>query len=138
MRKALWYRRIQISPPQILSMTFLVAILFGTVLLYLPISTVRPISFIDALFTATSATTVTGLVVVSTENDFTMFGQFILMVLMQVGGLGLMTFAILIVLLLGRKIGLRGRILIQQSFNQYSLGGMIRLVRVLLLTSGRS
>lgn len=113
-------------------MTFLVAILFGTVLLYLPISTVKPISFIDALFTATSATTVTGLVVVSTENDFTMFGQFILMVLMQIGGLGLMTFAILIVLLLGRKIGLRGRILIQQSFNQYSLGGMIRLVRVLL------
>ena len=100
-------------------MTFLVAILIGTILLYLPISTVEPISWIDALFTATSATTVTGLVVVSTGNDFTMFGQSVIMVLMQVGGLGLMTFAILIVLLLGRKIGLRGRILIQQSFNQY-------------------
>ncbi|MDE0582385.1 TrkH family potassium uptake protein [Planococcus sp. A6] len=132
MKRSTYFKKIKISPPQILTMTFLVAILVGTVLLYLPISTVEPISWIDALFTATSATTVTGLVVVSTGNDFTMFGQSVIMVLMQVGGLGLMTFAILIVLLLGKKIGLRGRILIQQSFNQYSLGGMIRLVQVLL------
>lgn len=89
--------------------------------------------FFDALFTATSATTVTGLAVVSTGNDFTLFGQTVIMVLMQIGGLGLMTFAVLIVMLLGKKIGLRGRILIQQSFNQYSLGGMIRLVRIILL-----
>ncbi|MGM0896525.1 MAG: TrkH family potassium uptake protein [Bacillota bacterium] len=132
MKRSTLFKKIKMSPPQILAITFLVAILFGTILLYLPISTVEPISFIDALFTATSATTVTGLVVVSTGNDFTMFGQFIIMILMQIGGLGLMTFAILIVLLLGKKIGLRGRILIQQSFNQYSLGGMIRLVQVLL------
>lgn len=121
------------SPPQILSLTFLATIAVGTFLLLMPIATVTPISWIDALFTATSATTVTGLAVVSTGHDFTVFGQVVLMMLMQIGGLGLMTFAILIVLLLGRKIGLRGRILIQQSFNQYSLGGMIRLVRVLLL-----
>lgn len=132
MKRSTYFKKIKISPPQILTMTFLVAILIGTILLYLPISTVEPISWIDALFTATSATTVTGLVVVSTGNEFTMFGQSVIMVLMQVGGLGLMTFAILIVLLLGKKIGLRGRILIQQSFNQYSLGGMIRLVQVLL------
>lgn len=121
------------SPPQVLALTFLAAIFAGAALLSLPISTIEPISIIDALFTATSATTVTGLVVVSTGNDFTMFGQFIIMILMQIGGLGLMTFAILIILLLGKRIGLRGRILIQQSFNQYSLGGMIRLVRVLLI-----
>lgn len=121
------------SPPQVLSITFLVAIFFGAILLYLPVSTTAPISFLDALFTATSATTVTGLAVVSTGNDFTLFGQTVIMVLMQIGGLGLMTFALLIVMLLGKKIGLRGRILIQQSFNQYSLGGMIRLVRIILL-----
>lgn len=133
MKKPNWYKKITMSPPQVLALTFLAAIFAGAALLSLPISTIEPISIIDALFTATSATTVTGLVVVSTGNDFTMFGQFIIMILMQIGGLGLMTFAILIILLLGKKIGLRGRILIQQSFNQYSLGGMIRLVRVLLI-----
>lgn len=133
MNKSYLLKKIHMSPPQVLSITFLVAIFFGAILLYLPVSTTAPISFLDALFTATSATTVTGLAVVSTGNDFTLFGQTVIMVLMQIGGLGLMTFAILIVMLLGKKIGLRGRILIQQSFNQYSLGGMIRLVRIILL-----
>ncbi|MDE4085245.1 TrkH family potassium uptake protein [Planococcus maritimus] len=133
MNKSYLLKKIHMSPPQVLSITFLVAIFFGAILLYLPVSTTAPISFLDALFTATSATTVTGLAVVSTGNDFTLFGQTVIMVLMQIGGLGLMTFAVLIVMLLGKKIGLRGRILIQQSFNQYSLGGMIRLVRIILL-----
>ncbi|MEZ0481535.1 TrkH family potassium uptake protein [Planococcus sp. SSTMD024] len=133
MNKSYLLKKIHMSPPQVLSITFLVAIFFGAILLYLPVSTTAPISFLDALFTATSATTVTGLAVLSTGNDFTLFGQTVIMVLMQIGGLGLMTFAVLIVMLLGKKIGLRGRILIQQSFNQYSLGGMIRLVRIILL-----
>ena len=133
MNKSYLLKKIHISPPQVLSITFLVTILFGAGLLYLPISTISPISFLDALFTATSATTVTGLAVVSTGNDFTLFGQTVIIVLMQIGGLGLMTFAVLIVMLLGKKIGLKGRILIQQSFNQYSLGGMIRLVRIILV-----
>ncbi|WP_434400520.1 TrkH family potassium uptake protein [Planococcus sp. 11815] len=133
MNKTYLLKKIHMSPPQVLSITFLVAIFFGAILLYLPVSTTAPISFLDALFTATSATTVTGLAVLSTGNDFTLFGQTVIMVLMQIGGLGLMTFAVLIVMLLGKKIGLRGRILVQQSFNQYSLGGMIRLVRIILL-----
>lgn len=133
MNKSYLLKKIHMSPPQVLSITFLVTILFGAGLLYLPISTVAPISFLDALFTATSATTVTGLAVLSTGNDFTLFGQTVIIVLMQIGGLGLMTFAVMIVMLLGKKIGLRGRILIQQSFNQYSLGGMIRLVRIIFL-----
>jgi trk system potassium uptake protein TrkH len=133
MKKSYLLKKIHMSPPQVLSITFLVTIFFGAVLLYLPVSTVSPISFIDALFTATSATTVTGLAVLSTGNDFTLFGKTVIMVLMQIGGLGLMTFAVLIVMLLGKKIGLRGRILIQQSFNQYSLGGMIRLVRTIFI-----
>lgn len=133
MNKSYLLKKIHMSPPQVLSITFLAAILIGAILLYLPISTTAPISFLDALFTATSATTVTGLAVLSTGDDFTLFGQTVIMALMQIGGLGLMTFAVLIVMLLGKKIGLRGRILIQQSFNQYSLGGMIRLVRIILV-----
>ncbi len=133
MNKSYLLKKIHMSPPQVLSITFLVAIFIGAILLYLPISTTAPISFLDALFTATSATTVTGLAVLSTGDDFTLFGQTVIMALMQIGGLGLMTFAVLIVMLLGKKIGLKGRILIQQSFNQYSLGGMIRLVRIILV-----
>ncbi|ANU18450.1 Ktr system potassium transporter B [Planococcus maritimus] len=133
MNKSYLLKKIHMSPPQVLSITFLVAIFIGAILLYLPVSTTTPISFLDALFTATSATTVTGLAVLSTGDDFTLFGQTVIMALMQIGGLGLMTFAVLIVMLLGKKIGLKGRILIQQSFNQYSLGGMIRLVRIILV-----
>ncbi|MDV2886510.1 TrkH family potassium uptake protein [Alkalihalophilus pseudofirmus] len=123
------------SPPQVLALGFLGTIAIGTILLLLPISTTISISFIDALFTATSATTVTGLVVVDTGSDFTVFGQVVIMILIKIGGLGLMAFAILIVLALGKKIGLRERILVQESLNQTSLGGMVRLVKVLLIFS---
>ncbi|WP_414627714.1 TrkH family potassium uptake protein [Alkalihalophilus pseudofirmus] len=126
---------INMSPPQVLALGFLGTIAIGTILLLLPISTTISISFIDALFTATSATTVTGLVVVDTGSDFTVFGQVVIMILIKIGGLGLMAFAILIVLALGKKIGLRERILVQESLNQTSLGGMVRLVKVLLIFS---
>ncbi len=121
------------SPQQFLAFGFLGTILIGTILLLLPISTHNPISLIDALFTSTSATTVTGLVVLDTGSDFTLFGQIVIMLLIKIGGLGLMTFAVMIVLALGRRIGLRERVLVQESFNQTSLGGMIRLVKVLFI-----
>ncbi|WP_163183046.1 TrkH family potassium uptake protein [Neobacillus sedimentimangrovi] len=87
------------------------------------------LSFIDALFEATSAVCVTGLVVVDTQSTFTLFGQIVLMVLIQIGGLGFMTVAILIALFLGKNIGLKGRLMIQESLNQLSLEGMVRLVK---------
>ncbi|WP_332628951.1 TrkH family potassium uptake protein [Halalkalibacter flavus] len=132
-KKEMLHRTFQMSPPQILALSFLVAIVIGTVLLKLPISTVEGISWIDALFTATSATTVTGLVVLDTGSAFTIYGQFIIMILIQIGGLGLMTFAVLIVLILGKKIGLRERLIVQEAFNQTSIGGVIRLVKILLI-----
>lgn len=119
------------SPPQILAFSFLVLILIGTVLLKLPVATPETISWVDALFTATSATTVTGLVVLDTGSQFTIFGQIVIMILIQIGGLGLMTFAVLIVVVLGKKIGLKERILVQEALNQTSMGGVIRLVKVL-------
>ncbi|WP_209121359.1 TrkH family potassium uptake protein [Alkalihalobacillus sp. BA299] len=124
---------INLSPPQILALSFLVFIVIGTLLLKLPTSTTIHITWIDALFTATSAITVTGLVVVDTGTDFTVFGQVIIMCLIQLGGLGLMTFAVLIIMMLGKKIGLQQRILIQEAFNQTSLGGLVRLIKILVI-----
>ncbi|MDY7221092.1 TrkH family potassium uptake protein [Halalkalibacterium halodurans] len=132
-KSALKGKVIHLSPPQILALSFLVFIMIGTLLLKLPIASTTYISWIDAMFTATSAITVTGLVVVDTGTDYTVFGQVVIMILIQLGGLGLMTFAVLAVMMLGKKIGLQQRILIQEAMNQTSLGGLIRLVRVLLL-----
>jgi len=124
---------IHLSPPQSLALSFLGLIIIGTGLLKLPVASTTYISWLDALFTATSAITVTGLVVVDTGVDFTMFGQVIILCLIQLGGLGLMTFAVLIVILLGKKVGLKQRLLIQESFNQTSLGGLVRLVKILFI-----
>ena len=132
-QKRWMHRKIKMSPPQILALSFLIAITLGTVLLKMPIATTEEISWIDALFTATSATTVTGLVVLDTGTVFSVFGQVVIMVLMQIGGLGLMTFAILVVLILGKKIGLRKRLIVQEALNQTSLGGVIRLVKILFI-----
>ncbi|WP_047374282.1 TrkH family potassium uptake protein [Exiguobacterium sp. ZOR0005] len=125
----------RLTPPQIVAIGFTVTIFIGALLLKLPISTTQSITFLDALFTATSATTVTGLVVVDTGTSFTMFGQIIIMILMKIGGLGLMSFALLIILILGKRIGLRERILVQESLNQTATGGIVRLVILLLAFS---
>lgn len=81
------------------------------------------------------AMTVTGLVVVDTAADYTVFGQAIILILIQIGGLGIMSFAVLIFIMLGKKIGLKERLLIQQSLNQTSLGGIIQLIRNLFIYS---
>ncbi|WP_428911829.1 TrkH family potassium uptake protein [Niallia sp. Krafla_26] len=129
------HRKINLSPSQLLILIFLVSIGIGSMLLKLPIATTEPIRYIDALFTATSAMTVTGLVVVDTGTTFTLFGQLVIVSLIQLGGLGIMSFAVLIFIALGRKISLKERIVIQQSLNQTSIGGVIYLVRHLLIFS---
>lgn len=101
----------------------------------LPFSTTERISFIDALFTAMSAMTVTGLVVVDTTSVYTVFGQVIIMALIQLGGIGIMTFAVLIFMMLGKKIGFQERLLLQQALNQTSVGGIILLVRRIVIFS---
>ena len=90
-----------------LSLGFLITILIGTILLLLPWATHRGISFIDALFTATSVTCVTGLVVKNTGIDFTLFGQIVILFLIQLGGLGIMTGAAFVYLFLKKGIGIR-------------------------------
>ncbi|AJY77242.1 TrkH family potassium uptake protein [Paenibacillus beijingensis] len=128
------WNHLKLSPPQTLAIGFVITIMFGTFLLMLPISThpEHRLAFMDALFEATSAVCVTGLVVVDTGTTFTVFGQVVLMVLITIGGLGFMTFGILIALLLGKKIGLSERLLIQSATNQFSLSGLVKLVKIIL------
>ncbi|WEG12086.1 TrkH family potassium uptake protein [Pullulanibacillus sp. KACC 23026] len=126
---------MNLSPPQIITSVYFLIILIGALLLMLPFSTTHGISFLNALFTSTSAMTVTGLAVVDTGEAFTYFGQIVILLLIQTGGLGIMVFAVFIFILLGRKIGLKQRILMQQSINQTELGGIIYLARRLLTYS---
>ena len=110
---------LQLSSPAILSLGFLALIVMGTVLLSLPIATIQPISLLAAAFTATSAVTVTGLNVVDTAN-YTTFGQLVIAALIQFGGLGFMTFAILVLTSLQGKMGLSGSITAQEALGTHS------------------
>jgi len=106
------------SPAQFLAISFIAAIMVGTLLLLLPVSTkTGHISFIDALFTATSGVCVTGLIVQDTATYFTPFGQVVILVLFQLGGLGIMTFSTLILLAAGRRVSMKDRIIIQEAFH---------------------
>ena len=116
-----------------IALGFVIIILSGSLLLMLPFSHRGELSYIDALFTATSATCVTGLTVVDTYQSFTVFGQFLLMIMIQLGGLGFLSFATLIPLLLGRRIGLRTRAYLVEAVGSPQLGGIVRVVKRLLL-----
>ncbi len=122
------------SAESLLALGFLAVILAGTVLLALPVAARggRSIGLFDSLFTATSAVCVTGLVAVDTGATFSLFGQAVLMVLIQVGGLGFMVFATMIMVMLGRKISLKGRMLIRESMNRASLSDLSDLTRLYL------
>ena len=121
----------------ILALGFLAVILLGAGLLALPVAAKngQSIGFFDSLFTSTSAVCVTGLVAVDTGTTFSPFGQIVLMVLIQVGGLGFMVFATMIMVVLGRRISIKGRMLIRESMNTSSLADLGNLTRVYLLLS---
>ncbi|MCE5170104.1 TrkH family potassium uptake protein [Paenibacillus profundus] len=128
-------RILHLTPSRILVVGFALIILLGAFLLMLPISNSngQPLSFVDAFFTATSATCVTGLVVVDTGTSFTVFGQVVIMLLIQVGGLGFMTMATLFALAFKKKISLKERLILQEALNQGSMEGIVRLIRKVLL-----
>lgn len=127
--------RFAIRPTQILVMGFLAIIILGAILLNLPVASNdgQSIGFIDALFTATSAVCVTGLVVVNTLAHWTLFGKIIILLLIQIGGLGFMTLTTAFFIIMGRRITLKERLVIQEAMNQYNLSGMVRLVRSVVL-----
>jgi trk system potassium uptake protein TrkH len=121
--------RWQLSTYQILVLGFAGIIIGGALLLMTPLASSdgRNLGFIDALFTATSAVCVTGLVVVDTGTYFSVFGQMVVLALIQIGGLGVMTVATLVAVLSGKKINLKERLLIQEATNQLDLAGVVRL-----------
>jgi trk system potassium uptake protein len=124
-----------LDPPKILVLGFATVILIGSLLLTLPIATEdgKGLPFLNALFTATSATCVTGLVVVDTGSTFSLFGELVVISLIQIGGLGFMTFATFLFMLLGKKISLRERLLLKEAFNNESLSGIVRLAKRILI-----
>lgn len=123
----------RLPPPLILAALYALLIALGAGLLMLPGATTAPIGWSDALFTATSAVTVTGLVVLDTGADLTGFGQAVLAGLIQLGGLGLMTVAVLVLAALGLPVGITGQLYLRDDLNQSTLGQLTRLVRTILL-----
>lgn len=117
------------SPPLTLVMGFAAMVSIGTVLLALPISSRSGqwTSFVDALFTSTSAVCVTGLAVVDTLDYWNFFGQLVILILVQLGGFGFMTSATFFLMVIGRRIGLRERLLIRESVGVPQLGGLLRI-----------
>lgn len=126
----------KIHPSRIFVLSFLLTILTGTFLLMLPASTVKgSISFIDALFTSTSAVCVTGLISVDTATYFTRFGQVIIMGLFQIGGLGLMTFTTFFALFLSGGIGIRERIFLHDLLDEDNIGAITKVLAYLTITT---
>ncbi|OTG87102.1 potassium transporter TrkH [Acinetobacter sp. ANC 4558] len=128
-------RFINLSPPSLLALGFLSFIIIGSLLLKLPFAHRGDLSWINAIFTATSAVTITGLSVVNVGEAYTVFGKIIIMILLQCGGLGFMTFAILAALSLSDKLGLKQQVMAQQVIGQTSLSKVSFTIKGVLLYS---
>lgn len=126
---------VKIKSNQMILLIFLGFIVIGSILLCLPAASQdgRSIGFVDALFTATSATCVTGLVVVDTYTHWTIFGKAVILLLIQIGGLGFMTIATMLSFFLRRTIGMRQRLLMAESLSHENLQGVVRLVQHILI-----
>lgn len=134
MNKLLVFLRKKItesSPPLVIFFSFVFVILIGALLLTLPISHEhgQSMSFIDALYTATSATCVTGLVIADTADTWSLFGELLILALIQIGGLGLITLTAFFMSAIGRKSGLKTMVLVQESLNSFEWHDSIRLIR---------
>lgn len=121
-------RDIRLSPPAVLALLYSALIGAGAILLMLPFAQARPFGPGEALFTATSAVTVTGLSVLDVGADLTVFGQAVIVILMQAGGLGLMAFAVLVFEALGLRVGMAHHAVLREDLNQTSVRGLVRLV----------
>ncbi|WP_195963854.1 TrkH family potassium uptake protein [Clostridium cuniculi] len=128
-------RNFKLKGVQILALGFILVILVGALILTLPISTTsgESTNFLDALFTATSAVCVTGLIVVDTGTYWNMFGQTVIMILIEIGGLGFMSFTTLIAIILGKKITLRERLILQDAMNTFNIQGLVKMVKYVLM-----
>ena len=122
-------------PGRLITMGFAAVILLGTLLLLMPVS-VREganVSFIDGLFTSTSAVCVTGLIAIDTAEHFTAFGQGVVAALIQIGGLGVTSVGVGLMIAAGKRVSIKGRLLVKEALNIDSYKGIVRLVKSVLL-----
>ena len=127
-------KRIRFTTTQIILLSFLLVILLGSILLALPISSAdgNAVPYLDALFTSTTSTCVTGLVTLPTVSTWSIFGQIVILILIQVGGLGVITIMSGLMLLLNREMGISDRLLIQDAFNLNTMSGLTGFIRNVL------
>lgn len=132
MKKKIYFK---LSTTQTIMLSFFLAIFVGSVVLALPISSAsgESISYIDALFTATTSICVTGLVTLPTVSTWSLFGQIVILVLIQIGGLGIITIMSGLMISLHRKIGIEDRMLIQDAFNLNTLSGLVKFIKKVLI-----
>lgn len=121
----------KLKPTQVMMIGFALLIFLGSLILTLPAasSNHQSVGFINAFFTATSAVCVTGLAVVNTAASWSILGKIVILILIQVGGLGFMSLTAILFIIIGRRIGLRERLLIQESLNQSNISGLVRLTK---------
>lgn len=127
-------RKLSLSTTQMILLSFVITIMLGSVLLALPISSAdgASVPYLDALFTATTSTCVTGLVTLPTVSTWSVFGQAVILLLIQIGGLGVITIMSGLMMLLHRKMGIGDRLLIQDAFNLNTMAGLAQFVRNVL------
>ncbi|MBQ8468299.1 MAG: Trk family potassium uptake protein [Clostridia bacterium] len=125
------YRKARLNAPLKVITSFVVLILVGSLLLSLPIASKDGtwLPYIDALFTSTSAVCVTGLVVVDTAVHFSLFGQIVIMLLIQIGGIGFISLSALFMLAAGKRLSYKNRVMLQESLNQDTSQGMVVLIK---------
>lgn len=128
-------KRVSLSTTQMIMLSFLLAIFIGSFLLMLPFATAdgKSVSYVDALFTATTSVCVTGLVTVPTVSTWSVFGQVVILILIQIGGLGIITILSGLMISFHKKMGLGDRILLQDAFNLNSMSGIVRFIKKVLI-----
>ena len=136
-KKSYEKRKLRLSPTQIIALVFLALIAFGTVLLMLPISSRdgNSAGFLPSLFTATSATCVTGLVMFDTWTQFSGFGQVVILCLIEIGGLGFMSAASFVIFVLRKRVGLKQRMVMAQALSVNDMTGVVRLQKIVIFGS---
>lgn len=129
--------KLETNPPAVLTLGFFLIITFGSILLFLPFSSknLNFTNFLDCVFISTSSVCVTGLSTINITNEFNTFGKVIIMFLIQMGGLGFMTMATMVAMILGEKITLKDRLVIQEQMGTTKLTGMVRLIRYVIFST---
>lgn len=129
--------KLESNPPAVLTLGFFLVITVGSILLFLPFSSknFKFTNFLDCLFISTSSVCVTGLSTINITNQFNAFGKIIIMLLIQIGGLGFMTMATMVAMILGEKITLKNRLIIQEQMGSTKLSGMVKLIRYVMLST---